>query len=751
MTPSATPPGDAVRGAAVAGWATPLALVLVLLVANSYNHALFHTLAELFAVMVALLVAVVGWQAFPFSRNDFLLYLAAGYFWVGALDLAHALTYEGIRVVPFESADASIQFWVGTRYLEAFILLTAPLALVRPAPWRTTFAVLGGFAAILAFAIAVGRFPTAYVPGVGLTPFKVVSEYVIVGLLCAALAHVWYRRAALDGRLVRLMAWSIVFTMAAELLLTLYVAFGELPTVIAHILKFVSYWFIYVGAIATMLTDPFRTLARGANTFDAVPEATVVVDEQGLIRQANGAARRLLRTDDLKLIGRHCHPLLHDARILREQCPICRAIADGTPLDEQEVEVAALDQSHQVSLSPIEARGVTVGMVHVSVDITQRVLAARALRESEARFRGLVESTNDWVWEVDEELTFTYASPQVSTLLGYSPEEMVGRAPTDFMPAAEAERIKAICAQAVVARSCVKGLENINFHKDGHPVVIETNGAPFFDEAGGFRGFRGINRDVSDRKGIEQELERHRNRLEYLVEARTAALEAANSELEAFTYSVSHDLRAPLRAIDGFSQVLVNRYADQLDGQARDYLERVRRGSQRMGELIDGLLGLSRIHWHEIRREEVDLSAMAQDVVRELRGGEPQRQATVEIAPGLRADCDPRLARVVLDNLIGNAWKYSRRRADARICIAAAPVNGRDGFVVRDNGAGFDMQYADKLFAPFQRLHQASEFEGSGIGLASVRRAVERHGGAVRAESVVGEGAAFYFHFGGAA
>jgi signal transduction histidine kinase len=257
----------------------------------------------------------------------------------------------------------------------------------------------------------------------------------------------------------------------------------------------------------------------------------------------------------------------------------------------------------------------------------------------------------------------------------------------------------------------------------------------------------------------KKELQQHTVRLEQRVAERTEELEhrnealrrnaaellAANTELDAFAYSVSHDLRAPLRSIDGFSQVVLEDYAPQLGDAGRDALQRVRAASQRMAALIDDLLKLARVTRAEMRTERVDLSGIAQEIVLDIQRATPDREVEFAIAPGLEAEGDSRLLRVVLDNLLRNGWKYSAKQPKPRVEFTAVDQNGDRVFVVRDNGAGFDMRYADKLFGVFQRLHSASEFEGTGVGLATVRRIVNRHGGRIWAEGVVDQGATFYF------
>ncbi len=222
---------------------------------------------------------------------------------------------------------------------------------------------------------------------------------------------------------------------------------------------------------------------------------------------------------------------------------------------------------------------------------------------------------------------------------------------------------------------------------------------------------------------------------------------AANKELDAFSYSVSHDLRAPLRSIDGFSHALLEDCAGELNEQGKDYLNRIRAASQRMGQLIDDLLGLSRMTRCELQHEPVDLSALAISSADDVRKIWPDRQVELVVAPGLHAQGDRRLLQVVFDNLLGNAWKFTRHTAGARIEFTSEPqpAGAAPVFVVRDNGAGFDLAFARKLFIAFQRMHTQSEFEGTGVGLATVQRIVQRHGGRVWADAAVGQGATFRF------
>ena len=251
-------------------------------------------------------------------------------------------------------------------------------------------------------------------------------------------------------------------------------------------------------------------------------------------------------------------------------------------------------------------------------------------------------------------------------------------------------------------------------------------------------------------RGLQQELEETNKGLIALdleLEQRNTELAAVNKELEAFSYSVSHDLRALLRSIDGFSQALLEDCADKLDKQGKNYLHRVRAAAQRMGELIDDLLALSRVTRREMRHEMVNLSALAGIVAAELQQGQPERQVELIIAEGLTVNGDETLLRLVLENLLGNAWKFTSKQPKARVEFGATQYDGKPAYYVRDDGVGFDMAYVGKLFAPFQRLHSADEFPGTGIGLATVQRIINRHGGRVWAEGAVKRGATFYFTF----
>jgi PAS domain S-box-containing protein len=376
---------------------------------------------------------------------------------------------------------------------------------------------------------------------------------------------------------------------------------------------------------------------------------------------------------------------------------------------------------------------------------------ARLYEESELR-RAEAEAVNrslaEGVITMDPEGRVLFMNPAAEELLGWTEAELKGKPghPVIHFQREDGTQIpEAECGVrlAMQARQTIKQGSDAYTTKDGRIIPVEYSIAPVIirDElVGGVLAFR----DILARRRNEAEIRSLNEELEQRVTERTAELEASNKELESFAYSVSHDLRAPLRAIDGFSQILVSSYNDKLDEQGRDYLERVSAASQRMGQLIDGLLNLSRITRAEMRQETVDLSAMVRAIAAELTSGEPGRDVTFEIQPGLLARGDARLLRAALDNLVRNAWKFTGKKSQARIEFGRNQAGGTVYFM-RDDGAGFDMEYADKLFGAFQRLHRVTEYEGTGIGLATVQRIIQRHGGRIWGEGAVDKGATFYF------
>ncbi|MBL8488656.1 MAG: PAS domain S-box protein [Rhodocyclaceae bacterium] len=386
------------------------------------------------------------------------------------------------------------------------------------------------------------------------------------------------------------------------------------------------------------------------------------------------------------------------------------------------------------------------GRTHVLVfvhDVTELRRAESEMRESEQKFSHafhaspipiLISRPADGVC-ID-------ANEAFCVQFGWQHAEVVGRPVVELRlwPTQEDRNAWVDALRDATRR---RNYETVLLTRDGVPRQVV--GATELVQHGSETWAVNLIHDITDRKRVEDEIRRLNAELEERVKRRTAELTTANQQLESFAHSISHDLRAPLRGIEGFSRLLAEEYGDRLEGEGREYLQRVRRAAQRMAVLIEHLLQLSRVTRQEMRHERVDLSQMAGDVVEDLRRSSPGRRVAIAISPGCVVEGDPSLLRVLLENLLGNAWKYTARQDDARIEFVAEASSGEPCFAVRDNGAGFDMAHAGKLFAPFQRLHTEEEFDGTGVGLASCARVVLRHGGHIWGEGAPGAGAVFRF------
>jgi len=369
--------------------------------------------------------------------------------------------------------------------------------------------------------------------------------------------------------------------------------------------------------------------------------------------------------------------------------------------------------------------------------------AVRVASAGHAELVALIDNTSAVIYMRDLDGRYALVNREYERLFGVRRENIVGRTDHDLFPPEIADDFRANDL-AAVARGSPVSMEEVAPGDDG-PHTYITVKFPLLDDEGRPYAVCGISTDITKRKRAEEEVRRLNAGLEERVRQRTAELEASTRELDAFAYSVSHDLRAPLRSLGGFSQLLLDDYGDKLDGDGKDYLNRLQTNVARMGQMIDDLLDLSRATRVELHRQPVDLSELAAGIVAELRSADPGRQVDVTVADGLTGSGDSRLLRLMLHNLLANAWKFTGKQPTPRIEVGSARDGAGEVFYVRDNGAGFSMRYADKLFDPFQRLHPSAEYEGSGLGLAIVQRILGRHGGRVWADSEPDRGATFYF------
>jgi PAS domain S-box-containing protein len=483
---------------------------------------------------------------------------------------------------------------------------------------------------------------------------------------------------------------------------------------------------------------------------DSAFDAIISIDDRNLITEFNPGAEAMFGWTRRQVIGRDlAETIIPVALRENHRRGLARHLASpDTVKARARLQLAAMHSSGREF--PIEmavcriAGGVSPRFTAIIRDISAR-RAEMDLRRSEARFRDLTELSADWFWEQDENFRFVGMKgspfpllvPPYSNILGKTRWDLPG---TPILGTWDDHR------RTLERRETFREFEVQRVGEDGSPRVLSLSGAPVFDDDGRFTGYRGVGRDITARHRAEAEVERLNAELEARVKQRTAELEAVNAELEAFSYSIAHDLRSPLTSIDGFSYTLSELYGAVLDEPGRHYLDRIRAGVRNMSDLTDAMLSLARLSRVKLRSERVDLATLARATVAQLREAQPQRDATLEAPEHLYARGDPRLLAQVVANLVGNAWKFSGSKAQTHITVASRRGEaGETVYYVADRGAGFDMAYAARLFGAFQRLHGASEFEGTGIGLALVQKIVLRHGGRIWADSSPGAGATFFF------
>src|SRR5271157_164625 len=487
-----------------------------------------------------------------------------------------------------------------------------------------------------------------------------------------------------------------------------------------------------------------------ASMVESADEAIIGKTLEGIILSWNRGTEKLYGYSAQEAVGKPISLIAPPGKFNEIQ-EILEKVGRGEPIEHFETVRLGRDGKQidvSLNVSPVrDANEKIIAASTIARNITDRKQAEKTLKDKVEELRRMatvVSDSNDAVIMHDLDGKILAWNRGAQDTYGYTESEALGKNVREIVAGPDREAALTL-VEKIKQGEIVKSFELRRLAKDGRVLDVWLTTTLLTDESGKPVAIATTERDITERKRAEEEISELNAGLERRVVERTTQLEAANKELESFSYSVSHDLRAPLRSIDGFSQVLLEDYTDKLDAAGQDALKRVCAAAQRMAQLIDDILKLSRVTRSEMRLETVSLSAMAHAVLDELQRTQPERQVDCVIAEGIVVKGDTQLLRAVLENLLGNAWKFTGKQGYARIEFGMSQRGGERAFFVHDNGAGFDMAFVNKLFGAFQRLHPVEEFPGTGIGLATVQRIIHRHGGRVWAEGALAQGATFYF------
>ena len=713
-----------------------------LYVISRYNYLLFHSVAEIFSVVIACGIFMVAWNCRKYLDNHYFLFLGIAYLFIGILDLIHTFTYEGMPLFPGFDANAPTQLWIAARYIESLSLLFAPLMLRRKI--REEYYILGYAAvvALLLLSILYWRiFPNCFIADAGgLTPFKKFSEYIISLVLLASGTILFRLRGRFDHKVLLLLETSIGFTVLSELSFTTYASVYGFSNMLGHFFKIVSFYLIYKAIIQTGLTHPYELLFRELyqskewlhTTLGSIGDAVIATDTGGHVTFLNPVAEKLTGWPPAEAAGQPVHEIF---RIVNEHTravvedPVRRGLQSGMILGLADHTVLIHRDGMEVpiddSVAPIRDReGTLEGAVLVFRDVTERRLAETRLEESERRYRTLFQSMQPFrllepIFDDSgkpRDYRYIEVNEAAARLIGRTTDEMQGRTFRELFPDADPYWIDAMGRVALTG-------DPVEFEWYSQATGLWYHSYAYRLDDGKVASFM---MDITEKKLVE------------------AALKRSNEELEQYAYVASHDLQAPLRSVVGFLQLLQGRYGDKLDKEGLHFIERAVSAGYRMQTLIGDFLTLSRVTTREAVFESCDLNRIVKDTLDNLESILHEKNAAVfcDLLPDLTVDAGQ--IRSLFQNLISNAVKYNE--SPNPVIEIGCQENGHAfRFFVKDNGIGIPPEFYQSIFLVFHRLHTEQDYPGTGLGLALCKKIVERHGGRIWVESRPNEGSVFYF------
>jgi PAS domain S-box-containing protein len=718
-----------------------------------------HLLMELFAVVIAALVVVFSWHSFDSGLARSANILICGFLIVACCDVMHAMTLGGMPpLLGPASTPRSIFFWFMGRSVEMSTMLL--LAIAWTPPFSRRFSLAAGFAvsAVLIWfgTYHIDEFPETFVEGRGVTAFKAGYEYALC-LFDILVAWLFWKRAR-DSAEPRnyLLALSSFVMAAGETLFTSYVAPSDFQNVLGHVFKVAAYTLIYRATFVASVRAPYddareseRRMSESEEKlrglYELSPLGIALANMQGRFVEFNESFRRMTgySAEELKALD---IAALTPAKYAAEDALNIESLRLTGHYGPYEKERLCKDGS----LVPIRLNGMLITgndgnqyIWSIVEDITDRKAGELAMARERTRLGTILRTASDGIHIISSDGLLIEANDAFLRMLGYD-RSAIGRLRVEEWNAVDDLEVIQGRVKILIEGRGTRLFETVHRRKDGSLIDVEINCCAI--EIEGQYHVYASSRNVTERKLQQQQLRDLNLNLEAHVKGRTEELAQANRELEAFSYSVSHDLRAPLRALDGFARIINDKEADHLSAEGREMLGRIHANAGKMGALIDDILQFARVGRRGMELVNVDMAAMARDVANDLKAEYPQAEVTIAELPRVRGDAA--MLRQVWVNLIGNALKFSSKVEQPRIAVGSVPWNGQLSFFVKDNGAGFDMAHSAKLFQVFHRFHAEREFPGTGAGLAIVKRIVERHAGRIWAESQTGTGAVFHFTLG---
>ncbi|QSA97539.1 MASE3 domain-containing protein [Methylococcus sp. EFPC2] len=714
-----------------------------------------HTALEFVSMAISAMVFGLAWNLRQQDRNSHSILLGTGFLAVSLIDMAHTLSYAGMPdFVTASGPEKAINFWLAARYTSAFILLA--VALSRPRYWSAaaSYCALASALALAFGVVWVGLFhgawlPRTFIPGQGLTPFKIGAEYGVTGMYLGASVLLFLKHRASRGSELEWLAAAAWVQGLAEMFFTLYADVTDVFNLLGHVYKAVAYFMIYRALFVSGVSRPYRQLAdertRLHTLVGTIPDLVWLKDPAGVYLFCNPVFERLFGAREADIVGKTDYDFVDRQLADSFRRHDMAAMRRGKPSQNEEWLTFTADGYRglfsTIKTPMLTEDGELVGVLGIARDVTQQHEYRKALEDSELRYRRLFESNPAPILIYERgSLNLLAANEAFFRSYGYDRDEFLSMRLPDLYPEDEKRSIAELASH-------LSGLNYVgewrHLKKDGTVIPVEARSHDLIFD--GRTARIAVVNDITERKQAEAAILRLNAELEQRVEERTASLAALNKELESFTYSVSHDLKAPLRGIDGYSRLLLEDHLDQLDEEGRLFLGYVRRGAAQMSELIDDLLAYSRMERRAMGDAAVDLNRLVGGLLAERQEEIAARGVRMDVDLGeLSAHADPDGLAMVLRNLLDNALKFTRDSQSPTVAIRGRIANGKLTLSVQDNGIGFDMQFHDRIFEMFQRLQRAEDYAGTGIGLAIVRKAVQRMGGQVWADSAPGRGAAFF-------